>query len=127
MDNQMINNTSVPPFGDPPEKETIRSVVNIASILALIVGIIELILAIFTLGLTIIMAILSLLVYYEAKQIIKLVDQRQYSQAKSKTLAWMIIGFIFSFIIVGILLLIAYLKFDDLIGKTQMQAIAGMR
>ncbi len=126
MDTQMNVNASVPPFMEPPEKETIKSMVNIAAIIALIIGILELIMAIFTLGFTIILAIFSLLVYYESKQIIKLLDQRQYSQAKSKTLVWMIVGFIFSFIVVGILLLVAYLKFDDLISKSQFQMTAGM-
>ncbi|MGC8546188.1 MAG: hypothetical protein ACP5MU_00805 [Thermoplasmata archaeon] len=126
MDTQMNVNASVPPFMEPPEKETIKSMVNIAAIIALVIGILELIMAIFTFGITIIFAIFSLLVYYESKQIIKLLDQRQYSQAKSKTLVWMIVGFIFSFIVVGILLLVAYLKFDDLISKSQFQMTAGM-
>ncbi|MGC8655010.1 MAG: hypothetical protein ACP5TG_00715 [Thermoplasmata archaeon] len=126
MDTQINVNASVPPFMEPPEKETIKSMVNIAAIIALVIGILELIMAIFTFGITIIFAIFSLLVYYESKQIIKLLDQRQYSQAKSKTLVWMIVGFIFSFIVVGILLLVAYLKFDDLISKSQFQMTAGM-
>jgi type III secretory pathway component EscU len=126
MDTNINVNSSVPPFMEPPEKETIKSMVNIAAIIALIIGILELIMAIFTLGLTIILAIFSLLVYYESKQIIKLLDQRQYTEAKSKTLVWMIVGFIFSFIVVGILLLVAYLKFDDLISKSQFQMTAGM-
>jgi len=126
MDTNINVNSSVPPFMEPPEKETIKSMVNIAAIIALIIGILELILALFTLGLTIILAIFSLLVYYESKQIIKLLDQRQYTEAKSKTLVWMIFGFIFSFIVVGILLLVAYLKFDDLISKSQFQMTAGM-
>ncbi|MGC8727108.1 MAG: hypothetical protein ACP5RG_03780 [Thermoplasmata archaeon] len=126
MDTQMNVNASIPPFMEPPEKETIKSMVNIAAIIALVIGILELIMAIFTFGITIIFAIFSLLVYYESKQIIKLLDQRQYSQAKSKTLVWMIVGFIFSFIVVGILLLVAYLKFDDLISKSQFQMTAGM-
>lgn len=127
MDSQMNANASVPPFMEPPEKETIKTMVNIAAILALIIGIIELIMAIFTFGVTLILAIFSLLVYYESKQILKLVDQKQYSQAKSKTLIWMIVGFLFSFIVVGILLLVAYLKFDDLISKAQVQMTAGIQ
>ena len=64
--------------------------------------------------------IMGLLFYMNCKKINELVDQRQYEQAKSKTLIWMIIGIIFVYFIPGILLLIAYLKFDNLINASRV-------
>jgi heme/copper-type cytochrome/quinol oxidase subunit 2 len=65
--------------------------------------------------------ILGILFFMQCKTINDMVDRGQYVQAKSKTLVWMIIGIIFVFFIPGILLLIAYLKFDPLIRSTQPQ------
>jgi hypothetical protein len=125
---------------EPPEATSIKSMLNIGGILALIIGIISILVAVwqFIAYLTfsssvwyyvpgwetglliwgivmIVFAILCFLVYMQAKNISAMIDQRQYIQAKSKTIIWTIIGFIFCWVIVGILFLIAYLKFDDLI------------
>lgn len=62
---------------------------------------------------------LGILFYMNCKKIKDMVNQGRYIEAKSKALIWMIIGIIFVFFIPGILLLIAYLKFDPLIRGTQ--------
>jgi len=46
-------------------------------------------------------------------------DRQEYIAAKNSTLIATIIGFIFGSIIVGIILLIAYLKYDDIIRNVQ--------
>mgnify|MGYP001772580225 CR=1 FL=1 len=46
-------------------------------------------------------------------------DRQEYIEAKNSTLIATIIGFIFGSIIVGIILLIAYLKYDDIIRNVQ--------
>jgi len=43
----------------------------------------------------------------------RLIDERKYGEAKSKTLTWMIVGFILGGLIPGILLLIAYIKLGE--------------
>lgn len=45
----------------------------------------------------------------------------EYKRAKDKTLVWMIIGFILGGIIIGIIMLVAYLKYDELLRHTQLQ------
>ncbi|MCF8884240.1 MAG: hypothetical protein L4877_00395 [Aigarchaeota archaeon] len=109
-------------YSVPPEAETIKSLLNISSILALIFGILWIISGVFTLFfligiLFIVWGIVDFIIYSNIKSIISLIDQRRYYEAKDKTLMWMIIGFIFGGIIVGILLLVAYLKYDELLRK----------
>jgi len=120
------------PYGMvPPEVESIKSMLNIAGILCLIAGIILLLVGIFWIVVAgfigafiaiffVIAAIFWIIFYMTCKGIIAQVDARQYEQAKSKTLLWMIIGLIFGFW-PGLLLLIAYLKFDPLINATRAQ------
>lgn len=62
--------------------------------------------------------VVGLLFFMSCKKITQMVDQRQYVQAKSKTLVWSILGILFVFFIPGLLLLIAYLKFDPLINMS---------
>ncbi|MGH9919774.1 MAG: hypothetical protein ACRD6W_13030, partial [Nitrososphaerales archaeon] len=45
--------------------------------------------------------------------------QGEYEAAKSKTLVWTVVGFIFAGIILGIILLVAYIKFDPLINRQE--------
>ncbi len=108
----------------PPEAESIKSLVKIAGLIALIFGIINLLWGIPALlvlvGITgIIFGIVDILVWMNCKKINELIDQRNYDEAKHKTLIWMIIGIIFGGLIPGILLLLAYIKYDDLIRKSQ--------
>ena len=65
----------------------------------------------------IVFGVVDLLIYYNIKSIIDLIDQRRYREAKDRTLTWLIIGFIFGGVFVGVLLLIAYLKYDELIRR----------
>ncbi|MEM3545443.1 MAG: hypothetical protein QW724_01825 [Nitrososphaerota archaeon] len=106
----------------PPEAETILSLLKISSILALVFGILWIIggalSLIFLVGIVfIVFGVVDLLIYYNIKSIIDLIDQRRYREAKDRTLTWLIIGFIFGGVIVGVLLLIAYLKYDELIRR----------
>ena len=59
--------------------------------------------------------LLGYVFYSNCNKINDMIDRGQYQQAKSKTLIWMIIGIIFLNMIPGILLLVAYVKFDDLL------------
>jgi len=130
--------TMPPPMmaAEPPEASSIKSMLHIARILALIFGIILLLVGIVSLAaafifvgfvifsaLFIIWGIVDFVIYTQLKQIEAMVNQHQYEAAKSKTLVWMIIGFIIGGIIVGILILVAWLKFDPLINwqRSQMQ------
>ncbi|MFP3256123.1 MAG: hypothetical protein RXP30_06840, partial [Thermoplasmata archaeon] len=89
----------------------------IFGIILIIVGAISLIALVGIVPL--IFGVVDLIIYYEIKQIDSLIDQQRYNEAKSKTFVWMIIGFILSGILVGILLLIAWLKYDDIIRAVQ--------
>lgn len=109
------------PF-DVPEKSTIKDMLTISWVLALIVGIILLITGLISFGITAIFGVIDIVVFYECREIIRLTDLRQLSAAKEKTLVWMIVGLIFGFIIVGVFMLIAYIKFDDLIRAYQNMA-----
>lgn len=118
---------------EPPEATSIKSMLNITGILALIFGILFLLggalWAVATLVwpfyfywwfligpiFILIWGIVDILIYMNCKAISQMVDRRQYVEAKSKTLVWMIMGWIFGGILPGILMLIAYIKYDDLI------------
>lgn len=110
----------------PPEAESVISLTRIAGILALVIAILMLVVGaitlIFFVGVfLIILGVVDLLVYFNCNEIIRLVESGDYRRAKEKTLVWMIIGFIFSWIIVGILLLVAYMKYDELIRRYPSQ------
>ncbi len=118
----------------PPEAESIKSLVKITGIISLIFGILLLIVGIgitvATIGIGgivgivwIIFGIIDLLIWSNCKKINELIDQRNYKEAKDKTLIWMIIGFIFGGLIPGILLLIAYIKYDEVIRISQQSAV----
>lgn len=107
-------------YSRPPEAETIRSLLTISSILALIFGILYIIGGVFTLiflvgAILIIFGVVDLIIYSNINSIVRLVDEGRYAEAKSKTLTWMIIGFILGGVIIGVLLLVAYIKYDELI------------
>ncbi len=108
----------------PPEAESIKSLVKITGIISLVFGILNLIWGIagiiVLVGIVgIIFGIIDLLIWSNCKKINELIDQRNYKEAKDKTLIWMIIGFIFGGLIPGILLLIAYIKYDEVIRISQ--------
>ncbi|MCW6158389.1 MAG: hypothetical protein LVQ63_02755 [Thermoplasmatales archaeon] len=122
MVNQPDNAGSNQQIFDAPEKSTIKDMLTIAWVLSLIVGIILLITGIITFGITAIFGVIDIVVFYECREIIKMTEQRKLSAAKEKTLIWMIVGLIFGFIVVGLFMVIAYIKFDDLIRAYQNAA-----
>jgi hypothetical protein len=69
--------------------------------------------------------VFDIIIYVKMKSLEALVNNRQYEQAKSQTLIWTILGFILGGIIIGILLLIAYIKFDPLINAARAQGGQG--
>jgi len=101
-----------------PAASTARGLVYATSILSLIFGILMIIigvvLLIFIIGfIPLIFGIVDILIYMQCKDIMRLIDEKRYEEAKSRTLVWMIIGFILGGIITGILLLIAYIKLGE--------------
>ena len=108
------------------EADSIKSLVNIAGIFGIIMAIIGMIMMIWLalifwplMIIGLIPVILGFLFYINCVKINEMIDQHQYEQAKSKSLIWMIVGLIFINMIPGIILLIAYMKFDDLINATR--------
>lgn len=139
---------------EPPEAQSIRSMLHIVRILAIIFGILIFLggiayaavayaaytsctavagsicagIGFVLVGPIILMifGVVDVVIYLQMKEIETMVNQRQYEAAKSKTLIWMILGFILGGLLVGILLLIAYLKYDPLITWQRNQAGGGM-
>ncbi|MEM4502089.1 MAG: hypothetical protein QXV42_01405 [Ignisphaera sp.] len=114
----------------PPEAESIISLVKIAGILALIFGILMIIVGVVTLIdivgiIPLVFGVIDIIIYVNCKEIISLVKDGEYRRAKEKTLVWMIIGFILGGILIGIVLLIAYLKYDELLRRVQSSAPTG--
>lgn len=104
----------------PPEAESIISLTRVAGILALVFGVIAIIIGvimlIFIVGIIpLIFGIIDIIIYINCREIVDLVERGEYRRAKDKTLTWMIIGFILGGIIIGIVLLVAYLKYDELL------------
>jgi hypothetical protein len=143
-------------MAEPPEMQSIKSMLHIVRILAIIFGILVLIGGIAyaawiaylstvcstyvgvdpycggaVLGALIfavwfvIWGVVAIVVYMQMKSIEAKVNAHQFEAAKSQTLIWMVLGFIFG-IILGILLLIAYIKYDPLINwqRSQQQGVA---
>lgn len=117
-----------------PEVNSTKDLVRIAGIISIVFGIIYLIIGVFyvllmdSMGIAFIggwiglifmaITIIDFILYLNCMKINELLDARNYEKAKSKTMVWMIIGFLFG-AIPGIILLIAYLNFDKLIGVPQ--------
>ncbi|MEM1724651.1 MAG: hypothetical protein QXW71_02600 [Thermoplasmata archaeon] len=108
----------------PPDVSTVKTLNKVSQIIALILGIMLIIFGIlaliFIFGiLFLIWGIINLIIFYEIREIDSLIDLQRYNDAKNKTFVWMIIGFILSGVIVGIILLIAWIKYDDIIRAVQ--------
>lgn len=112
----------------PPEVagdvSTIKSLTSVAGILALVIGIINMawgaILLIVLIGIVGIgLGIVDIWIFLECRRIEKLLDEGRVREAKDTTLVPLILGFILSWIIVGILLLIAYVKYDAVILRLE--------
>jgi len=115
---------SVPPAAQqsvlPPEADSILSLNNIAGVIALIIAIIFLLIGVILLivfiGIIfIVFGVINLLIWNKTKEINARVQKKEYRRAKSDQLAWSVIGLILGGIITGLILLIAYLKYDELI------------
>jgi amino acid transporter len=103
-----------------PEVESILSLNNIAGILALIFAILLLIIGaitlIFIIGVFfIIFGVVNLLIWNKLKEINSLVNQGVYQRAKEEQITWAILGLLLGGIVIGIILLISYLKYDEVI------------
>ena len=106
----------------PVEAESIKDLNNIVGIIALIFGIIFLISGLLTLivlvGIPlIIFAIINFIIRGAMKNINDLIDQGRYKEAKDKELIWVILGFLLGGIIIGVIILIAFLKYDALLRQ----------
>ncbi len=142
----------MPPMmnAEPPEVQSIKSMLHIVRILAIIFGILLALggiayaliaiaaynactsvagnICAASIGfvlvfpiIVIIWGVIDFIIWLQMKEIEALVNQHQFEKAKSKTLIWMILGFILGGILIGILLLIAYLKFDPVITWQRQQ------
>ena len=143
-----------PMTAEPPEVQSIKSMLHIVRILAIIFGILLALggiayaavaiaaydactsvagnICAASIGfvlvfpiIVIIWGVIDVVIYLQMKEIESLVNQHKFEQAKSKTLIWMILGFILGGIILGVLLLIAYLKFDPVITWQRNQQMGG--
>jgi len=132
------------PAMEPPEAQSIKTMLHVVRILAIVFGVLLFLAGLAYAALAwaaynactsvagnvcagsigvvlifpiviVIFGLVDIVIYMQMKSIEGKVNARQYEQAKSQTLIWMILGFILGGLIVGILLLIAYLKFDPLI------------
>lgn len=123
------DNFGAPPIKHSPAVNDIISLLNISAILALVIGILEIIwgaveivyilLTRFMFGIVqaviiIVLGILAFFVYINVNGLKKAMENGRYSEVKEKIVIWMVIAFIACLIIGGIPLLIAYLKLDEL-------------
>lgn len=103
----------------PAAAETIISLNNVAGIISLLFAIFLLVIGVLTLvvfvGLFIlIFAFVNFLIRWKLNEINDLIKERNFNQARNEQLIWMILGFILGGVIIGIILLIAYVKYDEI-------------
>ncbi len=106
---------------------TVKSLTLVAGILALVIGIINMLwgalLLIVLIGVVGIgLGIVDIWIFLECRKIEKLIEEGRIREAKDATLIPLILGFILSWIIVGILLLIAYVKYDAIILRLEQRS-----
>lgn len=117
---------------DPSESLSASEYLTAAKIVALVIGILELVgflaAVVFALlgfgfswfgGFLLVGSIVNLLLFIEIGPIQDFVDARQYVAAQARTRSWMVLGFIFSWLIIGVLLFLAYRRYA---GLLQVQA-----
>jgi hypothetical protein len=134
------------PGVEPAEVSSLKSLLHIANIIALIFLIIWILVGIGVIAAAALAAavgfgffvilpglffliffVINLLIWLNIKEIRRMVDAGRYQEAKGKTLIWAILGIILGGFIPGIVLLIAYLNFDPVINwQRQMQSGGGM-
>ena len=103
----------------PAAAETIISLNNVAGIISLLFAIFFLVIGVLTLivfvGLFIlIFAFVNFLIRWKLNEINSLIKERKFNQARNEQLIWMILGFILGGVIIGLILLIAYVKYDEI-------------
>jgi len=106
--------------------DTIKDLNRIAGIIALIFGVILIIVGVLTLiflvGIVfLVFGIINLIIRSNLNEINRLIDKGEYKKAKEKQLVWAIIGFLLAGVIVGVIILIGYLKYDPLLKATETQ------
>ncbi len=123
------------PGVEPPEVSSLKSLLNISRIVTLIFLVIGLLVGVATIAILIAFAgalgifgvwailwfIVDLVIFIQIGNIRDMVNAGQLQAAKDKMLIWWILGFIFGGVIVGILLLVTWLKFDSAIAAVQRQ------
>lgn len=103
----------------PRAADTIISLNDIAGVFCIIFGIFFLLIGLVTLivfiGIFFIaFAVINFLIKSKLTEINRLIKQKRYGEARNEHLSWMILGFILGGIIIGIILLIGYLKYEEL-------------
>ena len=105
---------------------TVKSLTLVAGALALVIGIINFIwgamLLIVLVGVVGIgLGIVDIWIFLECRKFERLLEEGRIHEAKDATLLPLILGFILSWIVVGILLLIAYVKYDAVILRLEQR------
>ncbi len=67
------------------------------------------------------LSIVDIWIFLECRKIERLLEEGRIREAKDATLLPLILGFILSWIVVGILLLIAYVKYDAVILRLEQR------
>ncbi|MEM2077737.1 MAG: hypothetical protein QXH45_00510 [Thermosphaera sp.] len=103
----------------PHALDTILSLTRMASTISVLFAVVLLIIGIATIFIVVgffvmVIAIIDFVVYYHCTQIIDLIQKGKFKEAKNLTLTDCALGFIFGGVVVGALLLAAYVKYDDL-------------
>jgi len=103
-----------------PAAEEAKGLVSSVAIVTVIFGIFEIIIgfvvaSIHPIGiLGVVGGSIDIIIFLGCRNIVRLIDERNYEEAKSSTMLWMILGFIFGGILPGILLLVAYIKLAEI-------------
>ncbi len=135
---------SSPPMAEPPEARSVRSVLRIARIVAGLLSLLfvlaglayaalvvyafsvcgtvagypcggYLAYALFFPVLLLVWGVVNFVIFVQCREIEAEVHQRQFEPAQSRTLIWMVVGFVLGGVLIAIVLLVAYLKFDPLL------------
>ncbi len=117
---------TTPGIGESGKVRSILDLLNIAKILALVIGIIGFVYAgvegvwlnIGGIIYGVAMGILNIMVYMRMDEFVGYVNSRRYKELKDNILIWAILTIIFG-VIVGILLIIVYVQLDELIRVPQ--------
>mgnify|MGYP001770718614 CR=1 FL=1 len=131
------------PYGSKPSSaDTAKTLNTIGWIIAIIVAIIWLVVGVAAAGaaaavpivaaagaaaagILIIFAIVDIVLVIQVRKVNGMIDQGRYEDAKRAELPWVIVGFIFGGIIIGILLLIAYMKLGDAVDWARLYRQSG--